>query len=181
MSRPAERNPLHWLAYLESLCLEHARGLPQQELTEQEWVGIGFRLDGMRLVAPLGEVIEILTPPDLSRVPRTKPWVCGIANVRGNLLPIMDLRGYLHDRPARMTRRSRILVVDHKGVYSGLVVDAVLGLKHFREEQRCRELPGDDRLVHAYVSHGFKTDDEHWGVFSMHRLAETPQFLQAAV
>ncbi len=181
MSTPEEQNPLQWLAYLESLCLKNARGLPQQELTEQEWVGIGFRLGDLNLVAPLGEVIEILTPPELSRVPRTKPWVCGIANVRGNLLPIMDLQGYLHDRPAHMTRRSRILVVDYNGLYSGLVVDAVLGLKHFVDEQRCDELPGDDARIQAYMSHGFRVGEEHWGVFSMHRLAETPQFLQAAV
>ena len=174
-------SPLQWLARLESLCLANARNLPRQENTEQEWVGIGFRLGDMKLVAPLGEVVEILTPPALSRVPRTKPWVCGIANVRGNLLPIMDLQGYLYDRPAHISRRSRILVVDHEGLYSGLVVDAVLGLKHFVDAQRCEELPGGDERVRAYLSHGFRTDEEHWGVFSMHLLAKMPQFVQAAV
>ena len=132
------------ISTLEQLCLEHAHGLPQQEQTDEEWVGIGFRLGRLNLVAPLGEVAEILTPLSLSKVPRTKPWVCGIANVRGNLMPIMDLQAYLHDQPASLNRRSRILVVNHNGVYSGLVVDAVLGLRHFSDEQRCDELPGDD-------------------------------------
>jgi twitching motility protein PilI len=174
-------NPLEWLARLEHLCLAHAHGLPQQEESDEYWVGIGFRLGGQNLVAPLGEVAEILTAPALSKVPRTKPWVCGIANVRGNLLPIMDLLGYLHDRPAVLSRRSRILVVNHNGVYSGLVVDAVLGLRHFREDQRCAQLPGDDEQMKQYMAYGFKAGDEHWGVFSMHTLAETPQFIKAAV
>ena len=76
---------------------------------------------------------------------------------------------------------SRILVVNHNGVYSGLVVDAVLGLRHFRDDQRCDELPGDDECIHEYMMHGFKVDGEHWGVFSMHALAETPKFLKVAV
>ncbi len=173
--------PLKWLAYLEQRCLSHAHGLPQQEEGDDEWIGIGFRLGDLNLVAPLGEVAEILTPPSLSRVPRTKAWVCGIANVRGNLMPIMDLQGYLHDRPAALNRRSRILVVNHNGVYSGLVVDAVLGLRHFREDQRCDELPGDDEKIHPYLKYGFRAGAEHWGVFSMYDLAETPQFLRAAV
>ena len=177
----SSRTPLDWLAHLEQLCLSNARGLPQQEHNEEEWIGIGFRLGDLQLVAPLSEVAEILTPPPLSKVPRTKTWVCGIANVRGNLMPIMDLLGYLHDRPASLSRRSRILVVNHNGVYSGLVVDAVMGLRHFRKEQRCEELPGGDEHVHAYMTHGFKVGGEHWGVFSMYDLAETPQFLQAAV
>jgi twitching motility protein PilI len=175
------RTPLERLAHLERLCLAHARGLPQQEETEEEWIGIGFRLGDFFLVAPLGEVSEILTPPQLSKVPRTKNWVCGIANVRGNLMPIMDLQAFLYERPASFNRRSRVLVVNHNGVCSGLIVDAVLGLRHFREDQRSDELPGNDDCLHKFMTCAFKAGDEHWGVFSMHGLAETPQFLQAAV
>jgi len=181
MSGSSRQAPLEWLAQLEQQCLQYAHGLPQQEQSDDEWLGIGFRLGELQLVAPLGEVAEILTPPSLSKVPRTKVWVCGIANVRGNLMPIMDLQGYLYDRPATMNRRSRILVVNHNGVYSGLVVDAVMGLRHFREEQRCDELPGNDACIHEYMTHGFRVGNEHWGVFSMHSLAETPQFLKAAI
>jgi len=172
---------LEKLARLERLCLEHAHGLPQQETTEEEWIGIGFRLGDLHLVAPLGEVSEILTPPQLSKVPRTKSWVCGIANVRGNLMPIMDLQAFVYDRPASFDRRSRVLVVNHNGVYSGLVVDAVLGLRHFREDQRCDDQPGDDDRLRSYMTSAFRAGNQHWGVFSMYALAETPQFLLAAV
>lgn len=181
MADLARPTPMQWLVQLERMSLDHACGLPQQLNNEDEWTGIGFRLGEMTLVAPLGEVSEILTPPGLSQVPRTKAWVCGIANVRGNLMPIMDLQGYLHDRAAALNRRSRILVVNHQGVYAGLVVDAVLGLRHFSDKQLCGELPGDDPRIHEYMTHGFKDGKEHWGVFSMHKLAETPQFLKAAI
>lgn len=180
MSQRQCRTPLEWLAYLEQACIRYAHGLPQQEKTDQEWLGIGFRLGNLKLVSPLGEVAEILTPPVMSKIPRTKSWVCGIANVRGNLLPVMDLQGYLHDQPAMLGRHSRILVVNHNGVYSGLGVDEVLGLKHFRPEQYCDELPGESEQVQFYMTHGFREADEHWGVFSIHKLAETAQFLQAA-
>jgi len=181
MPDSSRRSPLGWLEHIEQLCLRYAHGLPQQDQTDETWIGIGFRLGDLQLVAPLGEVAEILTPPPLSKVPRTKPWVCGIANVRGNLMPIMDLQAYLHERPASLNRRSRILVVNHNGVYSGLVVDAVLGLMSFRDDQRCDDLPGDDQCIHEYMTHGFKFGVEHWGVFSMHALAEAPKFLKAAV
>ncbi len=181
MPESSRQTPLTWLAHLESLCLAHAQGLPQQEAADEEWIGIGFRIGDLNCVAPLGEVAEILTPPPLSKVPCTKPWVCGIANVRGNLLPIMDLQGYLYDRSSILNRHSRILVVNHNGMYSGLAVDAVLGLRHFTDEQRCSELPGADERLHKYMLYGFRDSDRHWGVFSMHGLAETPKFLQAAV
>ncbi|HKK13952.1 MAG TPA: chemotaxis protein CheW [Gammaproteobacteria bacterium] len=173
--------PFALLQEIDRRCRRNAHGLPRQEEAKQEWSGIGFRLGGLRLVAPLGEVVEILTPPALSKVPGTKPWVRGIANVRGNLLPIMDLQGYLQGSSASFGRRSRVLVVSHKGVFSGLVVDEVLGLRHFLEEERTDELPAHDAGMSSYLKHGFRRGDEHWAVFSMFRLADAPQFLQVAV
>ena len=173
--------PLAILKDLEARCIANARELPRQVEVREEWSGIGFRLGGLSLVAPLGEVVEILTPPGLSKVPRTKSWVRGIANVRGNLLPIMDLQGYLSGQPTQATRRTRVLVVNYKGVFSGLMVDEVLGLKHFLEEEKVTDLPTQEEAMLGYLTHGFRRGDEHWGVFSMHALAESPQFLQAAV
>ena len=181
MTSVGERNSLEILRGLESKLLRNAHGLPQPTEARQEWVGIGFRIGELRLVAPLGEVVEILPPPGASKVPRTKTWVWGVANVRGNLLPVMDLHGYLRGTQTSTTRRSRVLVVNHQGVFSGLVVDEVLGLRHFLEEERVTELPTDDETLIEYLTCGFRRGDEHWGVFSMHTLAESPQFLQAAV
>jgi twitching motility protein PilI len=181
MTGMGERNPLAILHELGQKLLENAHGLPQQNEVREEWVGIGFRIGDLRLVAPLGEVIEILPPPGASKVPRTKNWVWGIANVRGNLLPVMDLHNYLRGAPTVRTRRTRVLVVNHQGVFSGLVVDEVLGLRHFLQEEQVTELPTDDAALVEYLTHGFRRDDEHWGVFSVHVLAESPQFLQAAV
>lgn len=181
MEAVADRTPFSWLVALEQLCLEHASGLPRQETMEEDWVGIGFRLGDLHLLVPLEEVVEILIPPEISRVPCTKPWMHGMANVRGNLLPVMNLQGYLQDRPIHMNRNSRILVVNHGGVFSGLLVDAVLGLKHFQSDQYCDELPDSDECYTEYMMNGFRLGDEHWGVFSMHRLTETPEFVQVAV
>jgi twitching motility protein PilI len=80
-----------------------------------------------------------------------------------------------------MTRTTRVLVVQHNGVFSGLVVDEVLGLRHFLNEEQVPEAPVREGAIADYLRHGFRRNDEHWGVFSMHSLAESPQFLQAAI
>lgn len=174
-------SPFQILRELESRCRGQAYELPRQIEIKEDWMGIGFRLGEYRLVAPLDEVVEILTYPGLSKVPGSKDWVKGIANIRGNLLPIMDLQGYLKGGAVLANRRSRVLVVNHKGVFSGLIVDEVLGLKHFSPEQRSDEASIKDQALKPFLQSGFEVGSEHWSVFSMHRLAETPQFLQAAI
>lgn len=175
------RSPIAILRDLESRFRQHAFSLPSQQEYKQEWVGIGFRLGADRLVAPLGEVVEILHYPALSRVPGTKAWVKGIANVRGNLLPVMDLRGFLGKDGVTVERGNRVLVVDHQGLCSGVVVDQVLGLKHFLHETHTTTCKLVDPSLAPYIRGAFDECGEQWGVFGLHRLAESTEFLQAAV
>jgi len=181
MDMPATQEPLDWLAHLELLCARYGRGLPQQQETDDEWVGIGFRVGNLRLISPLGDIVEILSPPAITSVPGTKSWVCGIANVRGNIMPIMDVQGYLRGSRAEMTKHTRVLVINHNGVYSGLIVDAVLGLQHFSDEHASHETSSEYNEIEQYLVGGFLRDGVLWRTFSVRSLAETPEFLQAAV
>jgi len=174
-------DPVAILKEIEESCRTCSVELPGQTQTENEWSGIAFRIGGNNLVTPLGDVVEILDVPELNVVPLTQPWVRGLANLRGNLLPVIDLNGYLNGAVARLTGKSRVLVIDCSGVYSGLMVDEVLGLRHFREE----ELTADDCCVDAYLQpycrQGYCRGDQTWMIFNMYALADNPQFLQAAV
>ena len=181
MNQAANNDPVHILFELEGRLRRAARPLPSEVELREDWVGIGFRLGAHQFVSPLGDVTEILTPTDYSKVPGAKSWVQGIANVRGNLLPIMDLQGFLHGQRTPATRRSRVLVISHGGVHSGLVVDEVLGLKHFMPEDQTQAPPVEDAAIRPFLEGGFRIGEEQWSVFSMRRLAETPQFLQAAL
>ena len=142
---------------------------------------IGCRVGVLRWVTPGNEVTKLLTYPEMSRVPGTKSWVKGIANVRGNLLPIMDLKDYLMREATHLSLKSRVLVVNHEGIFAGLLVDEVLGLKHFQDEDYSHKLPNADNFLKSYMTGAYKQDSEEWGVFSMHSLAKSPLFLQIAV
>ena len=125
MSQSAVMSPVRLLMELESRSRAHAAELPQKREMMEMWNGIAFRIGDNALIAPMDEVVEILHIPAMSRVPNTKSWVLGIANVRGNLLPVMDLPGFLFGRNSLTQKRSRILVVAKHTVFSGLVVDAL--------------------------------------------------------
>lgn len=173
-------DPYQLLVGVERRAQAAVRPLPRQEAVRTLWPGVAFRIAGQRLVAPLAEVAEILYYPELTRVPGTKPWVRGIANVRGNLLPIMDLRGYLYGERTPTHRRSRVLVVSHRGLQAGLLVDEVMGIRHFDEADRLAEVPEADEPLRPYLRRGYRDEEGTWPVFSMFRLAENPLFLQAA-
>lgn len=172
--------PFAILAALERQGYQRDTALPAEEEAREHWAGIGFRLGGRRFVAAMGEVTEILTCPPLSRIPRTKAWVRGIANVRGNLLPVMDLGGFLGRHPTLLTRLSRVIVIEQAGIHAGLLVDEVLGMRHFFDEERVA-IPADlDEGLQPFITEAFGRDGGTWLQFSMQALATHPQFLKVA-
>ncbi len=121
---------------IESRSRRFAIGLPQQVEVKQFWEGVLFVSSGMHSIAPLNEVKEILNYPSaVTSVPGTKPWILGVANIRGNLLPLIDLQLFLGGTATTIGRRSRVLVIDHQGLYAGLLVGDVKGIRHLTDEQ----------------------------------------------
>jgi chemotaxis signal transduction protein len=70
-------------------------------------------------------VQEIIRLPKMAKVPRTPSYVDGIANLRGVVLPVIDMRTRFGMERAEETDRTRVLVVDIDGVKTGLRVDRV--------------------------------------------------------
>ena len=70
-------------------------------------------------------VQEIIRLPTMAKVPRTPAYVDGIANLRGVVLPVIDMRTRFGMERAEETDRTRVLVVDIEGVKTGLRVDRV--------------------------------------------------------
>lgn len=85
------------------------------------------RLGGCRYALPMGSVAEVGRPPGLTRVPGLPTWVAGVANWRGRVLAVLDLRSLLAADPGALDRRGRLVVLNHEGVRVGLLVEAVAG------------------------------------------------------
>ncbi len=172
--------PYKILCDLDAACREHAFELPKIEEVVTSWSGVAFTLNGVKYVAPLREVAEILDVPSLTGIPGAKHWVRGVANVRGTLLPVMDLQGFLYKKPNR-SRKQRLLVIQNGDFLSSVIVDDVMGLQHFEDIDRLEEAPEVDEAVKPFINDGFNREDQVWTVFSLFALAEDSAFLQVAL
>jgi purine-binding chemotaxis protein CheW len=78
---------------------------------------------------------EIIKLRPITEVPRVPPFVCGVATVRGEIVPVLDLRLRLGLPAGTPTAAARILVCDVDGEPHGLLVDAVRSVLRLRDEQ----------------------------------------------
>jgi twitching motility protein PilI len=170
------KHPFELLQKLEQKSKQNARGLPEQIEAHSMWNGIGFRINDIEMVAPLTQVNEILHYPSLTMVPGTLPWVKGLANIRGTLLPIMDLQSYLGQTPIQLSAHSRIMVIQQGELAAGLLVDEVTGLRNFDPENRVSRIRKMSPAIKAYVRGAFLEDGTTWHLFDMSALTDDPDF-----
>jgi len=172
--------PYALIKEIESRSRSRALGLPQQVEVRRTWSGIGFRVGELLLVSSLGEVGEILVYPTLTRLPHAKRWVKGVTNMRGSLLPIIDLHDFIGGVPTEVDRRSRVLMVQHENISVGLLVDEAMGLRHFFDEERVGGLSTLPDAFREFIVGGYKQGNTQWGVFKMEKLLAHKRFMEVA-
>ncbi len=170
--------PFALLQSLEQAVLQG--GLPVVPVSASaRWLGIGFRLGTHHFLAPLGEVREVLLCPPLTRIPGTKPWVKGLGNVRGQLVPVVDLGTFFQGVPVQQTRTSRLIGVNHPELTMGLLVDAVVGRQSFFQQDQLAP-PAATGVLADCLQGSFHRGEREWGILSLHGLLRHPAFLQVA-
>jgi len=167
------------LLQIDQRCRLLAADLPSQPTRQDSWSGIGFRMGEDWYVAPMGEVSEVLHEPRFTQLPGVKSWVKGVANLRGRLLPVMDLCGFFGHEVSAPRKQRRVLVVDHNEVFAGLLVDEVFGLQHFAQDS-LEPVDQASGPMAAFVKGRFQRE-QAWQVFSPFALAQSQGFMHVAL
>jgi purine-binding chemotaxis protein CheW len=95
---------------------------------------VEFRLAQERYAIETRYVREVYPLKDLTPLPCTPPFVRGIVNVRGRILPVLDLKKFFDLPEQGLTDLHRIILLDGNDLELGLLVDATVGV---------RSVPGD--------------------------------------
>lgn len=143
------------------------------------WSGLAFRVGGRWWLAPREEVREVAVLPRLTRVPGAKPWLLGVANVRGTLMPVTDLAGLLGLPHADDTRQQRLLVLEADGAGAGFLVDEVAGQRQFAPGDQHHALLDEAGALRPWMLGGFRRDGQEWPVLSLRRIARSDEFAHA--
>jgi purine-binding chemotaxis protein CheW len=88
---------------------------------------VAFRVGDEVYGVDIAHIHTIITPQPITFVPRAPRFVKGVMNLRGRVLPVIDLRTRfgLEPLPEAKQKHSRIVIVDVEGLAAGLIVDAV--------------------------------------------------------
>ncbi|HUJ94782.1 MAG TPA: chemotaxis protein CheW [Terriglobales bacterium] len=85
---------------------------------------VGFRVGRETYGVSITSLHEIVRVPEITAVPDSPEFMEGVINLRGKIVSVIDLRKRLGEQKIVAARGNRILVVEHNGRLSGLIVDS---------------------------------------------------------
>ena len=172
--------PFELLTEYERLSLKHSVDVQSFEIKDQ-WSGVGFQVDEKKYVLAIDKIVEVLILTEITKIPGISSWVLGLGNIRGNLLPIVDLKSFLFKKTTKTTAHTRMVVIQQIGGQVGLVVDEVFGQKHFTKKQMLKKSDLEDKEALKYSEIAYKEDEDVWNVLQDDVLINDSSFQNAAV
>ena len=100
-----------------------------------ETLQVVFKLEKAEFGIDIISVSEIVRLQEITKMPNSPAYVDGVINLRGRVIPIVDLKIKLNLEPGERTNDTRIIVVNVSSKTIGMVVDQVSEVLRINEEQ----------------------------------------------
>jgi purine-binding chemotaxis protein CheW len=165
------------LSEAERTLHERARKLarPAQQRPDAEQIELlEFRLARERYAVESRHVQGVYPLRDLTPLPGTPPFLLGLVNVRGRILPVFDLRKLFELPEQGLTDMHRIVLVRGNDLELGLLADVIVGVREMARESL---QPSLATLTGIRAQYLLGVTDQHLIVLDLDRILADPRIL----
>lgn len=96
---------------------------------------IEFAIEEEQYAIHIEDIHEIIKMQDITQIPNVTPYVEGVINLRGKIVPVISLRKFFNLEVREYSRTTRIIVVHHQDDTVGIIVDRVNKVTTFADIQ----------------------------------------------
>jgi len=121
----------------------------------------GIRIGSVGFLVSPSSYCEVLDKTQVNPLPNTAPWLSGLLNLRGNLLPVFDLHTVLSEEVADPKQR-RLFVLGRGDNTAALWIDGLPVIKSSECFQAASDLATLSRIQQRFVSGGYEQDGQVW-------------------
>ncbi|MBI3228741.1 MAG: chemotaxis protein CheW [Burkholderiales bacterium] len=141
---------------------------------------LGVIMGGQRWLLDLTEASEIVSVGAITPVPLTHDWYLGLANIRGNLISVIDFARFQGLPPTPINNESRIIAfAPGLSFNSGLLVSKVVGLRNVAEMELRANTAQDTQV---WSSHCYRDKEEQtWTVLDLSLVVQDNRFLHVGL
>jgi len=138
---------------LNQIFEKQQKQIEEPEKTDKDIVQlVGFIIGDEEYAIPILNIVEIIKPIDYTRVPSVPEYVLGVFNIRGSVIPLIDLRRKFHLPPMNNSGDTRYIVMKGKNNTAGFVIDRLteaIRINKNRIDPAPETLAGDTGMIYG--------------------------------
>lgn len=142
------------------------------ENSERTFTRYGYKISSMNFLIPEGTISEVIQSPNIFDLPNTPVWIEGLINIRGNIIPVMNINNFLNNSIAssNIKKVANILVLnktDDNSTIAIIIDDLPISL----ESDESKSIPFNypDKLQ-DYIENGINSNSINWLEFDPQKL-----------
>lgn len=142
----------------------------QNDTNDRPFARYGYRVSNMNFLVPEKVVSEVIQAPNIFNLPNSPSWIEGLINIRGNIIPVMNLNKLLKQTSTK--KETSILVLDksdNKTAIAILISELPITLEHNNSKTSASNYPSE---LHEYIKPGFTQNNHDWVEFNPQKLFE---------
>jgi len=145
--------------------------MPKSTIEDENFIqAVVFHLGREEFAFDVSQVKEIIRPLPITRVPKSKPFIEGVINLRGNVISVVDLRKQLHFTAGNKPEQTRIIILETQGVTFGVIVDSVQETRQIPRETIQPPLALVSGVESEYISGVAKLEGRLISLLQIHKI-----------
>lgn len=136
----------------------------------------GYQTSGMKLLVPEGSVSELLHGLNIYHLPNAPKWICGLINMHGNVIPVVDVASITGDEISHISK-SNILVIKNQEAAVGVLIDGLP--EAIKENEHVDDISGIPEELHNYIKEGLSSNGAVWHELDIYNLLKELALLHA--
>ena len=138
------------------------------ENIERPHTRYGYKISNMNFLIPEETVSEVIQKPNIFNLPNSPSWIEGLINIRGNIIPVMNIDKFLNNSNGK--KPDNILVLnktDNKSAIAIIIDDLPTSLQ--RDESKTTPINYPE-ILQDYIENGFSNNSIDWVEFNPQKL-----------
>ena len=131
---------------------------------------LAFRLGQQWYMADTKQLSEVLEPQRVSILPRTRKFISGIMNVRGNIILVADIKALLNVSEEAKHPGAKIILTRLEGDLTGFLVDEILGVMRIDTYKIKPAISTIHELAAEFINGLYQAQDKHFVLLNLGRL-----------
>jgi chemotaxis signal transduction protein len=138
------------------------------EKFERPYTRYGYKIANMNFLVPEKTISEVINNPCIFNLPNSPTWIEGLVNVRGNIIPVMNMGKLLKNyNNEKLTSVILISKPDYKLSIAILISDLPVSLEYNESKALAINYPDE---LHDFISDGFNQNNIDWIEFNPEKL-----------